>query len=122
MRKLIQITNCETGSSELVLANAFNDALSFYRKKKNNAELQVSMRYHLCYELTEPMYCTKLSELNDGDLFRKVIKGTNEVALPIYRKVYRLANGMTECETLSGSKTIYLKGSTIVSIEGVEVL
>ena len=118
MRKFHKVTNCQTGSSELVLADGHTDALSFYRKK-NNVERSVTLSVcdQYAYDLTDRFNTTKLSELPDGSYFYKVIKGTYECAYPMLQKSARMANGMVKCYDASddNAATKYLKGSTMVA-------
>lgn len=125
MRKFYKVRNCQTGSSELVLADGHVDALSFYHKK-NNVEKSVTLEcsdYFAHILCDEKYFITKLSELPDGSIFYKVISRTSECAVTPYIKCTAKANGMVQCHTLYDENTpySYFKGSIKVAILPKEV-
>lgn len=120
MRRFYRVTNCETGSSELVLANGHVDALSFYRKCNDdakNANLQCDDVFvYICFG----RYAfTKLSELPDYTIFYLAKNGPD--AVPIY-KISTMANGMVRCRYVYDTirPDSYFKSSTKVAIIGKE--
>jgi hypothetical protein len=122
MRKFFKVTNCRTGSSELVLADGHVDALSFYRKK-NNVERSVILScadHYTCNDDGDRFMITKLSELPDDATFHRVLpSGCSNVP---FRKDSRMANGMVQCyRTDINAAASYFKGSTIVTVEVQDV-
>ena len=118
MRKFYRVTNHETGSSELVLAEGHVDALSFYRKK-NNIEKSVTLECADHYTQNDDgdrFMITKLSELPDNATFHRVLpSGYSNVP---FQKDSRMANGMVRCyRTDIITEASYFKGSTIVTVE-----
>ena len=118
MRKFYRVTNCGTGSSELVLAEGHVDAVSFYRKK-NNVERLVTLEcadYYTQNDDGDWFMITKLSELPDDAIFHRVLpSGCSNVP---FQKDSRMANGMVRCYRtgiITGAS--YFKGSTIVTVE-----
>ena len=119
MRKFYKVTNCETGSSELVLADGHVDALSFYRKKNNDERLVVLECADVFVRNNdgERFMVTKLSELHDKMTFHKVVLG--RVSEKSMQKICRVANGMVKCRHLEdpGKPYSFFKGSTCVTVE-----
>ena len=121
VRKFYRVTNCETGSSELVLADGHVDALSFYRKK-NDVERSVILE---CTDLFvrnndgERFMVTKLSELPDKAKFHKAFPALGTVGDKSIQKICRVANGMVKCRHLEdlGKPYSFFKGSTYVTVE-----
>lgn len=119
MRKYYRLTNCETGSSELVLADGHVDALSFYRKRKCDEKsviLQCADFFVCLYD--ERYFTTKLSELSDGDLFYKIDTRTNTVCPTLFVKFANTANNMVRCNHFYDMirPYSYFKGSTMVAL------
>lgn len=120
MRKFYQVKNCETGSSELVLANCHVDALSFYRKK-NKVERSVVLE---CSDLFvrdargNRYQFTKLSELRDNDVFHKALPALGYCGDAPILKLHTNANNMVACKYLCkvDCPDSYFKSSTYVTI------
>lgn len=119
MRKFYRVTNCETGSSEPILANGHVDALSYYRKC-NNVERSVILE---CADIfirnDERRYMvTKLSELPDHSLFYKVGDFSGMITSVLMQKVETMANGMVRCRQFYDTirPDSYFKSSTKVTI------
>lgn len=115
MRKFVKITNREVGSSELIFADGHVDALSYYRKKNDVAKsvvLEASDVY--AYDFDKRYHVTKLSEIPDGAVFRKVITRTSEINAEWLIKKRTFANGMVECWVADDIETPakYFKQST----------
>ena len=126
MRKFYRVTNCETGSSEPVLANGHVDALSYYRKC-NDVEKSVVLecadiisRANMCYgPLSRGEYMiTKLSELPDHSLFYKVGEFSGTYTPTLLQKIETMANGMVRCRRFYDTirPDSYFKSSTKVTI------
>ena len=120
LRKFYKVTNCETGSSELVLADGHVDALSFYRKK-NNVEKSVILECADCFVYNNDgnRYAfTKLSELRDNDLFYKALPALGWCGNSPIFKICTKANDMVACRYLYDTirPDSYFKGSTYVTI------
>ena len=121
MRKFYKVRNCQTGSSELVLANGHVDALSFYRKK-NNVEKSVTLECSDFFVRNNDggrFMITKLSELPDGATFHKALDAFGWCCYTTIHKVANMANGMVHCTTTEDGevKDRYFKGSTKVTVE-----
>jgi hypothetical protein len=126
MRKFYRVTNCETGSSEPVLANGHVDALSYYRKR-NNVERSVTLecadiisRANICHGPNSDgeYMITKLSELPDHSLFYKVGDFSGAYSPVLLQKVETMANGMVRCRRFYDTirPDSYFKSSTKVTI------
>lgn len=121
MRKFYKVRNCQTGSSELVLANGHMDALSFYRKK-NDVEKSVILEcsdFFVRNKYGDRFMITKLSELPDGVTFHKALDALGWCSYITIRKVANMANNMVHCTTIEDGevKDHYFKGSTKVTVE-----
>lgn len=119
MRKFYRVTNCETGSSEPVLANGHVDALSYYRKC-NNVEKSVILGCAdiFAYNDERRYAVTKLSELPDHSLFHKVGEFSGACGPILLQKVETMANGMVRCRRFYDTirPDSYFKSSTKVTI------
>ena len=121
MRKFYKVRNCQTDSSELVLANGHVDALSFYRKK-NDVEKSITLEcadFFVRNNDGDRFMITKLSELPDGVAFHKALDALGWCCYTTIHKVANMANGMVHCTTITddGVKDHYFKGSTKVTVE-----
>jgi heme oxygenase len=119
MRKFYCVTNCETGSSEPVLANGHVDAMSYYRKC-NNVEKLVTLECTdiISYNDERRYAVTKLSELPDHSLFYKVGDFSGRVTSVLMQKIETMANGMVRCRMFYDTirPDSYFKSSTKVTI------
>lgn len=119
MRKFYRITNCDTGSSELVFANGHVDALSYYRKC-NNVERSVTLECAdiFTYNHERRYAVTKLSELPDHSLFYKVGEFSGAYGPVLLQKIEAMANGMIRCRRFYDTirPDSYFKSSTKVTI------
>lgn len=119
MRKFYRVTNCETGSSEPVLANGHVDAMSYYRKR-NNVEKSVTLECADVFSYNdERRYAvTKLSELPDHSLFYKIGQFSGTYSPVLLQKIETMANGMVRCRMFYDTirPDSYFKSSTRVTI------
>ena len=119
MRKFYRVTNCETGSSELVLANGHVDALSYYRKCNDVEKSSVLECADISVSIDNRRYMvTKLSELPDCALFYKVGNFSGTVDSVLMQKIETMANGMVRCRRFYDTvrPDSYVKSSTKVTI------
>lgn len=121
MRKFYKVTNCETGSSELVLADGHVDALSFYRKK-NNVERSVTLEcadFFVKNTDGDRFMVTKLSELPDNAMFAKALPALGWCNTVKLYKISTQANGMVRCRYVDDTirPDSFFKSSTYVTIE-----
>ena len=121
LRKFFKVTNCETGSSELVLADGHVDALSFYRKR-NNVERSVTLEcadFFVRNNDGDRFMVTKLSELSDNAIFRKALPAIGWCNTACIYKVGRMANGVVRCRYVEDTirPDSYFPGSMFVTVE-----
>lgn len=121
MRKFFKVTNCKTGSSELVLANGHVDALSFYRKR-NCVEKSVVLEcadFFVYNNDGDRFMVTKLSELPDNATFRRALPVIDWCGADQLYKVGRMANGMVRCRYVNDTirPDSYFSGGRYVTVE-----
>lgn len=121
LRKFYKVTNCETGSSELVLADGHVDALSFYRKK-NNVERSVTLEcadFFVRNSDGDLFMVTKLSELPDNCEFAKALPALGWCNSVKLYKICDQANGMVRCRYVDDTikPDSFFKGSVYVTVE-----
>lgn len=121
MRKFFKVTNCKTGSSELVLADGHVDALSFYRKK-NNVEKSVILEcadFFVRNNDGDRFMVTKLSELPDNATFARALPALGWCNNTKLYKIRRQANGMVRCRYVMDTirPDSFFKGSLYVTVE-----
>lgn len=121
MRKFYNVTDCQTGSSELVLADGHVDALSFYRKK-NNVEKSVILQcadFFVYNNDGDRFMVTKLSELPDNAMFAQALPTSGWCNTTKLYKINRQANGMVRCRYVMDTirPDSFFKGSMYVTVE-----
>ena len=122
MRKFFKVTNCETGSSELVLADGHVDALSFFSKNRTYDERSVTLEcadFFVRNNDGDRFMVTKLSELPDNAIFRKALPAIGGCNTSRIYKVGRMANGMVRCRYVEDTirPDSYFPGSMFVTVE-----
>lgn len=128
MRRFYKVTNCETGSSELVFADGHVDALSFYRKKNNvGRSIVISCEDKFVKNSLSRYQFTKLSEIPDGFIFYKALDALGWCTESPIVKISTNANGMVRCRYLEDTirPDSFFKGSmkvTIIPMEEQECL
>lgn len=119
MRKYFKVTDCETGSSELVFADGHVDALSFFSKNLTDDEHRILQCADYFVSDGKTRYTvTKLSELPDHSVFYKVLEALGyHTGVPVI-KIATMANGMVRCRYLYDTirPDSFFKGSTKVTI------
>lgn len=124
LRKFFKVTNHETGSSELVLADGHVDALSFFGKNRRCDENHIiECSDTFVYNGDDRYQFTKLSELPDNSVFYKVLEALGLASDVPLVKVSNTANGMVRCRHLYDTirPDSFFRGSTKVAIIPPEV-